>query len=250
MIPYVIHRLQYDHMSGGARALHVLKDELLARGLEASMFYEYTRDSAIMVYPEVIKGNPQNQKKYVKWLLNKAEFLGERCWSWEVGCGNHPLLTVNIIELDIWKPVAVKNNKVAYWVGKGRLDTSVLPENAVEISRFNFPDRVQLAEFVAGLDHLISFDPFTALTMEAAVANTPVLIHNTYSEWTIDEVRNSQWLDYGIATNPDEMEHARQNVHLARGHYESLLPIFSDRIDAFIEATQTDDWPEDETDAL
>lgn len=231
-------------MSGGIRALHVLRDELRLRGFEAEMTYERLIPESIMVYPEIVQGNPYNSKRFIKWLLNKAEFPGERCWSWEVGCGDHPLLTVSIIEMDVWKPVSVKRGGVAYWVGKGQFDASVIPPGAQEISRSNFPVRTELAEFVANLDYLISFDPFTALTMESVISNTPVLIHNTYFKWTTDEVKKTNWFDYGIATNPEELDHARETVHLARDHYASLEKVFAQRIDNFIEATQSDSWLE------
>ena len=244
MIPYNIWIGGYYHMSGGIRALHVLKDELRARGFEAEMTYERLIPESIMVYPEIVEGNPCEYKRFVKWLLNKAEFPGERCWAWEVGCGDHPLLTVPFIELDLWKPVSVKRGGTAYWVGKGQLEPSVIPSGAQEISRSNFPNRAELAEFVANLDLLISFDPFTALTTEAVISNTPVLIHNTYPKWTNDEVRQSRWIDYGIATSPEELDKARENVHLARGHYEQLEKVFAKRIDNFIEVTQSDSWLE------
>lgn len=240
--PYNIWINGYYHMSGGIRALHVLKDELRSRGLEVEMTYERMIPGSIMIYPEIVEGNPCNYEKFVKWLLNKAEFPGEKCWSWEVGCGDHPLLTVSIVEMETWKPVPVKRGGIAYWVGKGQLDASVIPPGAQEISRKNFPVRTELAEFVANLDYLISFDPFTALTMESVVSNTPVLVHNTYSRWTTDEVRSSKWFDYGIATSPEELDQARETVHLARDHYASLEKVFAKRIDNFVEVTQSDSW--------
>ena len=40
MRPYEIWIGSYYHMSGGVRALHVLRDELLDRGIPAWMMYE------------------------------------------------------------------------------------------------------------------------------------------------------------------------------------------------------------------
>lgn len=244
MLPYNIWVSHKYHMSGGNNALHVLRDELRLRGFQAEMTYEELIPDSIMVYPEIVNGNPANSKRFVKWLLNKATFPNERCWSWEVGCGEHPLLTVSIVELDIWKPVKKKKGGVAFWVGKGSFDASVIPEGAQEISRNNFPDRAELGEYVANLDYLISFDPFTAMTMEAVVSNTPVLIHNRYPLWSIDEVKKTGWLRYGIATNPEELEQARKTAVFGRDHYIQLEKRFAERIDDFIEATQNDEWPE------
>jgi hypothetical protein len=238
LISYNIYIGGYDHKSGGVRALHVLRDELRLRGFEAEMTYEKVLPDSLMIYPEIFSGNPLGWPRYVKWLLNKADFPGETCWSWEPGCGPHQLLTVSIIELDIWKPRRDKHNEVAYWVGKGQVDWTLVPENAKEINRSNFHTRVELAEYVSGLDYLISFDPFTALTMEAAVSGVPVLIHNRYPLWTTEEVAQSDWLKFGIATSLDEMQHARKTVNLARDHYKNLEKIFAQRIDNFVEETQ------------
>ena len=50
--PYQIWIQGWYHMSGGIRALHVLRDELRARGADAWMTYERQHPDAITVYPE------------------------------------------------------------------------------------------------------------------------------------------------------------------------------------------------------
>jgi len=226
----------YNHKSGGIRALYVLRDELRARGLEAELTRDRVMPGSVMLYPEGVRGNPHGHKKFVKWLLNKADHPGEKCWAWEKGFGECPLLTVSIIDRDVWRPVSVKRGGTAYWVGKARLDPSVLPAGCQEISLHNFPDRRELAEFVANLDLLISFDPLTAILTEATIAGTPVLLHNTCSRWTTDEVRHL--LLPGVATAPEELDHARQTVHLARDRFNEWEATFASRIDHFVEVTQ------------
>ena len=227
-------------MSGGIRALHVLKDELLDRGMAAWMSYEPHFDpDCIGVYPEIVTTNPEEYFNVVRWKLNKANLPDDGLtYAWESGMGDHPLLTVNIIEMGLWKPRNVRRSGVAYWVGKGKFDPSVVPDGAEEISRNNYQFRDQLAERIASLDYLISFDPFTAVNIEAVNSGTPVLIHSNDPMWSRKEVERHGWTPFGVAWSYEELSEARANVHLAYDYYQSLLPKFAKRIDEFVEQTQ------------
>lgn len=227
-------------MSGGIRALHQLKRELLDRGFPAWMRYEQHQTADVCaVYPEIVSGNPEGYDRYVKWLLNTAEFPGEDCWAWETGMGDLPLLTVDIIERDLWTPVSGLRRGTAYWVGKGQFDARLVPSDAVEINRQNFPTRHQLAEFIKSLDLLISFDPFTAMVVEAVCVGTPVLIRPPKDHhWNRDTIGQHNWAPHGVAWSAEELPDARASVRLAFDHYDALRAIFAKRIDAFVEATQ------------
>lgn len=239
MTPYEIWIDGYYHMSGGIRALHVLKQELLNRGLEAWMKYESQNRDCIGVYPEIVSSNPQNYTKIARWLLNTADLPNDGpIFAWESGMGDHPLLTVNIIEEDLWKPYNGIRRGVAYWVGKGVKDERFIPDNAIEISRNNFPTRQALAERIRTLNYLISFDPFTAVNVEAVVSGTPVLIRGNHPRMTKEDIKAHGWTPYGIAWGMSELDQARREVSLAYDHYQSLLPIFQSRIDNFVEITQ------------
>lgn len=227
----------YFHMSGGIRALHKLRDELLKRGQNAWMKYEKHDPSAIGVYPEIVSDNPSGYEKIVRWLLNTADLPDDPTWAWESGMGDYPLLTVNIIELDLFKPRGSHRSGVAYWVGKGEKDEYFIPDRAEEISRDNYTSRESLAERLASLDYLISFDPFTAVNIEAVVSGTPVLVRGQHRKMTSEEIQGHGWTPYGIAYSMSELDEARRTVHLAREHYESLLPVFDQRVDAFVETS-------------
>ena len=198
------------------------------------MTYEHPADpESILIYPEIVGSNPDNHPRFVRWLLNTAIFPDDPCWGWEENLGADRLLTVNVIEPDLWKDRGRTRSGVAYWVGKGVIDTSLIPEGAQEISRSNWPDRSELANYVAGLDHLISFDPFTSVVPEALISGTPVLIHASKSG-----KGEQKWMPYGVAWGDSEMEWARLTIGMARQHYLQMLPVFDQRIDSFIHDTQ------------
>lgn len=238
--PYEIWIQGYYHKSGGIRALHVLKNELIKRGLQTTMLYENSRqENTIGVYPEIVSENPENYNHVCRWLLNTADLPNDGpIFSWESGMGNYPLLTVNIIELDLFKPNHGVRSGVAYWVGKGVKDDSIIPPESIEISRNNFHNRNELAEFISSLDYLISFDPFTAVNLESVLCGTPVIVKGEHPKMSQEQISSHGWIKYGIADSLDELEKAKSEVFLAYDHYQSLLPIFDKRIDNFVEITQ------------
>jgi len=238
--PYEIWIGSYYHMSGGVRALHVLRDELVKRDIPAWMMYDRKYDPKMIgVYPEIIPDNPQQYQRVARWKLNAAELPADGpVFAWETGMGDHPLLTVNILEPDLWTPYTGKRSGIAYWVGKGVKNDIWIPDNAIEISRSNFPTRKQLSERIRTLDYLISFDPFTAVNLEAVVSGTPVLIRSDDKQWSKEIIDKHDWLKYGVSWSRDGLEQARKEVHLAYDHYQSFLPVFADRIDKFVEITQ------------
>lgn len=240
MRPYCLHIGGYYHMSGGIRALHVLRDELEARGSQAVMSYRERPADCIAIYPEVTPDNPLGSDRIVRWLLNRADLPDDGLtYAWETGMGDWPLLTVDIIEPHLWQPHDQPRSGVAYWVGKGTPDPALIPEGAEHIGRHNYPTRPQLAERIRSLDYLVSFDPFTAVNLEAVLSGTPVLIHAGANQWTRDQVAAHGWTPYGIAWTLDELDQARTKVHLAHDHYETLRATFQQRIDAFYQATHT-----------
>ena len=240
VMPYEIWIQGYYHMSGGIRALHVLKDELNARGLQATMLYEGQRQpGTIGVYPEIVHDNPEGYENIARWLLNTADLPDDGdVFAWETGMGSDRLLTVNIIELDLWKPRHQKRNGIAYWVGKGTRNPRVIPAGAIEITKHNYRTRQQLSNLIHGLDYLISFDPFSAMNVEAVIAGTPVLLYGEHPVMGRERIQSHGWTRYGIAYQPSGLDRARSEVGLAYEHYLSLLPVFADRIDKFVEVTQ------------
>jgi hypothetical protein len=241
-------------MSGGIRALSALRDELLQRGYDAWLTGDvipvpvdrarYERRMAeprIGIYPEAVPDNRQNFDNIVRWKLNRADNLPEDglTFSWHESIGDHPLLRVNVFELDLWKPYAGPRGGVAYWVGKGKVNRSVLPEGCEEITQYNYTSREALAERIRTLDFLISFDPFTAMAGEAVLCGTPCVILGSDEFWNRESAIRGKEDKSGIAWSMDDLDQARATVGQAYEEYTSQLPLFAREIDNFVETTQT-----------
>lgn len=239
--PYTIWSPPYAHYCGGIRALHRLAAELDQRGATVNIGYPVT-GSEIVVYPEIVKDNPYGSTRIVRWLLNKAEVPGDGLtFAWASGM-QHPLLTVDIIEPDLFYPRTGQRQGAAFWVHKGELDPMVIPPGSVQITHGWPATRSQLAALLGSVEYLISFDPFTAMVPEALLCGTPVLIHAPRSSWTREQIESHGWVNYGVAWKPAELQIAKAQVHLAFDHYEQLRQRFSASIDHFVRLTQAT-WP-------
>jgi hypothetical protein len=224
-------------MSGGIRALHVLRDELRARGAEAWMTYERYDPESIMVYPEIVSSNPEDSSRITRWLLNRADLPQDGLtFAWEKGMGDWPLLTVDIIE-PFWEPYRGPRSGVGYWVGKGVLDAGQVPAGAVEVTRSNYTTRHELHGFLKSLDYFISFDAFSAINIEAAICGTPVLVLGSGS-WTKNHFEDHGWVKHGVAWGWGELQQARDEVGLAWNDYEKKRATFPATIDRFVSMTQ------------
>ena len=92
---FVIHTPPWDQLSGGQNLLWVLGRKLYEKGYDASMWVEnmsnqdkntifrrYTTDvgfdeSTIVVYSEMIVGNPLKAKKIMRWVLYGAHMYDQ-----------------------------------------------------------------------------------------------------------------------------------------------------------------------------
>ena len=235
--PYQIVSPPYAHFCGGIRALYRLAEELQARGVPAQILGSYNPE-AITVYPEIVTDNPYGSARVVRWLLNRADVPDDGLkFAWADGM-DAPLLTVDIIETDLFYPRTGPRNGTAFWVHKGNMASRFVPSGSRQITHGWPATRPELAELLGSIDYLISFDPFTAMVPEALLCGTPVLIP-TQGAWTRAEIESHGWVPYGVAWSLDELDQARATVHLAFDHYQNMRREFARRIDAFIDSTQT-----------
>lgn len=237
LIPYSIWSPPYSHNSGGLRALRVLGDELRARGCDATVGHDY-QPGAIAVYPEIVDDNPLGADRIVRWLLQAKPVPADGLtYAWASGMGDWPVLTVDIIEPDLFYPRPGPRHGIGVWIHKGIADLNLVPDGAHRISHGWPATRGELADLLGSLDHLRSFDAFSAMNAEATLCGTPVVILDR----SADAVRLTQtagWPSAGIAWSLDDLDQARHTVAHAHDHYTQLRAQFAASIDQFIADTQ------------
>ena len=234
---YTIWSPEYSHFSGGIRALHVLNDELKKRGCKSSLHYQNQHnENNIVLYPEIITDNPLNSNKICRWLLANGENK-DLCFEWVKGLGGDYFLSVNILDLDLFKPSNNERKGIGYWIGKGSKNMD-LPEDVKPIRKFEPASTEALAQQLASYEYIISFDSFTAINHEATLLGTPVFIANQTFDWSKEKLINTGWPMHGICWNLDDIEKAKKEVKNQYDAYIEFCKIFDDSVDNFIDISQ------------
>jgi len=234
---YTIWSPEYVNYHGGVRALHVLKDELIKRGYPTTMHYENHIEGNFVVYPEITGGNPLNAEHYCHWLLNKKDLPG-LTFGWDKNMGSDNVLTVNIIEPDIFYPRLNQRQGVVFWIGKGYTNGFSIPDGSIEITKTYPPNRKELADLMASAEYVISFDDYTSITMEAVLLGTPVLVQTDNIEASKQRLDESSFPTYGIFYNINDLLKAKTEVLKQHKEYLDFVKVFDERINNFINITQ------------
>lgn len=228
-----------ESRGNGIRVLHLLSSELNKRGYRAYMYtpkpyadgYDYVenitddmRRSAIVVYPEVVTGNPLRFQNVVRYVLNKPGLLGgdqhyhksEKIFVWDKRfLSGVPELLVPFIDNSIFydnNSPKIQDCVFIYKKGKFR----VIPEleKLTKITMKWPGKREELGKLLRSTGTLYSYDDCSAIINEAQVCGAKVKII------TADSIVN--------APSNDEMWQA--------------VKLFDSRIDNFINITQKMDY--------
>lgn len=239
--PYAIWSPPWDHKVGGIRALYALRDELRARGCKAWMHDDHQPAGAIVVYPEIVRDNPLNAERIVRWRLAPAEVPDDGLTvDWiDYGWGN-PTMAVDLIDHEMFARREGPRNGIVGWVHKGRM-VGDFPGGTAVITPEWPATREELADLLAHAAFLISFDEFSLVNLEALLLGTPVLLHPS-GRFDRRALEAQGWPRCGVAWSPDELDAARDATKGAWPWYLGECERMAAEIDRFIELTQAR-WP-------
>jgi len=149
---------------------------------------------------------------------------------------------LDVLDTKLFKPMSLNRTAVAYYVGKGRKDDAFLPPNAIEITREYPTKREDLALLLAQLDHLVSFDAFSALSAEAALMGTAVLMPTASKEIQKLNAKHEFGItpEHGFAYTPAQLPQAKAGAGNFYEHYQSLIPMFEEDLDLFAIMLETE----------
>lgn len=274
--PYYIIAPDYRRNSAGIRVMHMLCDALIRSGYEAYIsanilnpalmtprltsevkaLHKAQKVEPIVVYPEVVSGNPMGGGVVVRYLLNTPGFVGGDGVYGEddilfafakglcvPGMPEKNILFLQPIDLRVFRlpdnPAKRVPGKVCYYQGRtGRgVDKAMLPVDAIEIT-INYPDTWEgLVEVFQTCEYFFS-STVTALTAEAALCGClGVVIPGPGAPINFASEESG---NYGVAWGlaPEELERARKTLPLLREHFEKYESEFWTALDYFIETTQ------------
>ncbi|MDP2183251.1 MAG: hypothetical protein Q8K99_11870 [Actinomycetota bacterium] len=213
--PYLVFGPAYRHNCGGVRALHRLVHLLNERGQEAysseagnpdwneKHVSEYKGDEGpIVVYPEVVFGNPVGGKKVVRWVLNVPGFVGgptdypaeDLVFTWSKKFLDLPdsrLLSVGSLEHELFNTEGVSEKTIdCFYVGRGiTRGATLLPQTdgLLEITSDYPPTRKEVAALMKKTRTLYSYDDVTQVVSEALLCGCRVVLLPENVELTLDD---------------------------------------------------------------
>lgn len=278
--PYYIVSPTYAGNSAGIRALFILCKELNRAGFRAYMVnlghttttrpyigldyavpvltaelqraYEEAGVTPIVVYPEVVEGNPLGAACVVRYLLNFPGALGgatafaedEQIWAYggliAEALGTDRILTIPISDPDYWKldhGEATRNLSAHYGPKYKELGgTWSIPEDEFEITRL-WPQGDELREFLMRCKSLTIYEN-TALAIEGCLAGVDVC-------WSNADLESDAILQFELGPlptkNEDPVGSTQEPNRFAqefRSKYLQLFCEFHEQLERFVADSQ------------
>jgi tetratricopeptide (TPR) repeat protein len=187
---YVIVAPAYTRRSAGIVVLHELQKWLIRYGKDAMIMHfndPYAiEDDDIVVYPEIISGNPLRAKRVVRYILNEPGKLGgdkeydksEILVAYTEYFSRHSngvYLEIPIIE-EFFTNKGYERTINCFWVGKGENTNHPATIGCIEIT-YQWPaNRRELAELLNKTRIFYSYDDCTHLLTEAMLCGCSIKI--------------------------------------------------------------------------
>jgi len=261
----------YTHMHSGIRCLHLLCHHLNRLGYRSYVSTQvtnpnfntpYADDSAldqfrqaglmdIVIYPEVVSGNPLNAKQVVRYLLNKpGYFTGVGMETYGNGDffvhfadefappdKNSLRLRIPLVDQDVYRLPEKQNPRDTFAIYSDRYqpDTGNFPfwvKNQEIISRSAPRTPKALSELYQNSRALITGER-TAACIEAIHCGCPVIMipHDRFDHKPIVDYYGGYGFCIGL--DIDRLSRATSTAHLARRKYRSLQRTTDRSIHAF-----------------
>jgi len=178
-------------------------------------------DNAIVVYPEIVKGNPLNIKNVVRWLLYKPGVLhpfefgkDEMFFKVDELCEDIEI-TGGAQDLFLWKVnPCYKNHKrpnrkgSCYIVRKGK--EKQLVHDLDDSIKIDGKSHEEIAEIFNRCEVFYSYDEATMYSQYAAVCGcTSIVIPGMYKSRE-DWIANHDLAKFGVAYGLDDIAHAKE----------------------------------------
>lgn len=274
--PYYIFAPDYRRTSAGIRVMHMLCDALMRSGHEAyvtgnvlnpALMTPYLTDEIVrlhraqglepvVVYPEVVDGNPLNAGVVVRYLLNRPGFIegsgkfGEEdilyAYSRDLlmpGIPDDRVMMMPPFDLTVFRlpenPEKRVPGKVCYYRGRRgefHIDPSLLPADAVEITAQWPASWEEMADLFQQCETFYCCGA-SALGAEATLCGClcVIILEEDAPRIGVHETQ-SDGVAWGLA--PEELARARQTLPLVRDNWLKLEKAFWPALDHFIDVTQ------------
>ena len=238
---FVIYAPPYDENSGGAIVLHELNRLLIKHEFNSKICVWGTERALpplfsheiIVVYPEVVDGNPLKAKNIVRWLLNKPNAFAHRADFTEnelTFCFNKCFNDINInpdentltIFHCMWETYRRTNfgkrSGCCYLIRKGKYRDD-LPK-AFDGPVIDGKSHEEIAQIFNECEYCISYDTHTAYTVYARICGCIPIVIPDNSPKAIPILTKHPWIAYG--NDPEEILRSRNSESSPVEYFESM----------------------------
>ena len=268
---YLVYGPGYSESSGGIIVLHKLCSMLTEIGEDSDYFVmnqvnqnvSYDPDKDVVIYPEVIKGNPLGFKRIVRWALNHgshnlknfkkdnlvfyySKFF--RDYIFDMDCNE--LIKSQNNDVNNILQVLVPNESKFIDYGAKRKGSVFMCHKAIEkgyniglpekdsIQIRNNMNMNSLVKIFNSVERFYTYDTVTYYSVIAVLCGaTSIVIPE--KNLTKDEWRNKVWgMKYGIAYGVDDIEYAEETKSLVRSHIIELGKSSIDSVRNFIKVSK------------
>jgi hypothetical protein len=255
----------YSDSSGGVIALHKLADRIALAGIPSYILTGNTfngsaatvvhsisnldMDKTMVVYPEIVNGNPLGAKYVTRWLLNTPGVIGGNgiydstdlvykyadCFSAPSGVTVDGTLLIFEPKFDIFFNKNEQRAGECFLVKKGRYK-SLNQHGPNSINIDHFPGDQALSDIFNKCEYFICYDPTTYHCVQAALCGCiPIVIPD--EGLSKEEFRQRlPFYKYGVAYGFDDIQHARETQHLVAKNLLDLQKDSSDQLIQYLEA--------------
>lgn len=194
----------YRHNCAGIRVMHRLCHKLNEIGETAHIstgitnpkwntpYQEWPNPNDIVVYPEIIYGNPYKASRVVRYVLfypgqnggdlkyDWSEMIVYYTKSYRISSG--PIICISSVDESAFY-AGDKTNDIVF-VGKGNKTTAPWPENAIEITGKWPTTRDETIALIRSAKRIYSYDICTSLINEGLLAQAKVYLPG-YNKWIL-----------------------------------------------------------------
>lgn len=236
---FIVYAPPYRADSGGVIALHKLAHNLTILGEEAYIYAseknpdylgiqtqsEWMVGDSVVIYPEIVHGNPLNAKRVVRWLLNTPGALGGDGKFGEddliykyVPIFKSPrkekgILRAMDLHLDKYFDKGLPRLGQCYTVRKGK-DLGLHEPNAIYFDH-TLPEE-KLIELFNTTETFICYDELSFLLHQAALCGCDSVAIPTIENATEEEYRKGTDYKYGVAYGLEDIGWARSTKRLVK----------------------------------
>lgn len=280
--PYIILTPTYC-VSAGVRVMHQLCHELNTIGFDARLmltsnltppgqpllnpalntptinqdfneeWWAAMNEDCIVIYPDSIRGNPLNAKRYVMYILGTEtqpapddEFRVYYSRSYRFDKRKSaPVLFYFPVDLSLFNTRnAPERTQDMLWLGKGSRFCTEKPANVVDIT-YQWPaTRPELAEQLRKTRYMYSYDALSCTNNEAVLCGAIVILkHVSYHDmkWTREDMEYYELGTGGMAfgDSPAEIERALRTAHEAQDRARYAVATFRHDLLKFADQTQS-----------